>query len=99
MFKVLPVAAFVAVMSLSPAYAAGECTDAHMGEMEKMIADMKDEAAKKDATMHLDISKAEMKKGNEAGDREDKQEAHGDMGLQTPVIHAAARRYYGQGLR
>jgi len=27
MFKVLPVAAFVAVMSLSPAYAAGECTD------------------------------------------------------------------------
>ena len=34
MFKVLPVAAFVAVMSLSPAYAAGE-TDAHMAQMDR----------------------------------------------------------------
>ena len=53
MFKVLPVAAFVAVMSLSPAYAAGECTDAHMAQMDKMIAEMTDAAAKKEATMHL----------------------------------------------
>jgi hypothetical protein len=81
MFKVLPVAAFVAVMSLSPAYAAGECTDAHMAQMDKMIADMKDEAAKKEATAHLDASKAEMKKGNEAGCMEHMQEAHKAMGL------------------
>ena len=82
MFKVLPVAAFVAVMSLSPAYAASDlCTDARMAQMDKMIADMKDEAAKKEATMHLDMSKAEMKKGNEAGCMEHMQEAHKAMGL------------------
>ena len=81
MFKVLPVAAFVAVMSLSPAYATGECTDAHMAQMDKMIADMKDEAAKKEATMHLDMSKAEMKKGNEAGCMKHMNEAHKAMGL------------------
>lgn len=82
MFKVLPVAAFVAVMSLSPAYAASdECTDAHMAQMDKMIAEMKDEAAKKEATMHLDMSKAEMKKGNEAGCMEHMQEAHKAMGM------------------
>jgi hypothetical protein len=82
MFKVLPVAAFVAVMSLSPAYAASdECTDAHMAQMDKMIAEMKDEAAKKAATMHLDMSKAEMKKGNEAGCMEHMAEAHKAMGL------------------
>ena len=55
-FKVLPVTAFVAVTSL-PAYAAGEC--AHMAQMDKMIATRKTEAAKKEATMHLDMSKAE----------------------------------------
>jgi hypothetical protein len=82
MFKMLPVAAFVAVMSLSPAYAASdECTDAHMAQMDKMIAEMKDEAAKKAATMHLDMSKAEMKKGNEAGCMEHMAEAHKAMGL------------------
>jgi hypothetical protein len=82
MFKVLPVAAFVAVMSLSPAYAASdECTDAHMAQMDKMIAEMKDEAAKKAATMHLDMSKAEMKKGNEAGCMEHMAEAHKAMGM------------------
>lgn len=82
MFKVLPVAAFVAVMSLSPAYAASdECTDAHMAQMDKMIAEMKDEAAKKEATMHLDMSKAEIKKGNEAGCMEHMQEAHKAMGM------------------
>ena len=42
MIKTLPVAAFVAVMSLSPAYAAGECTEAHMKQMDGMIAKMTD---------------------------------------------------------
>ena len=81
MFKVLPVAAFVAVMSLSPAYAAGECTDAHMAQMEKMIGEMTDAAAKKSATTHLDMSKAEMKKGNEAGCMEHMAETHKAMGM------------------
>ena len=81
MFKMFPIAAFVAVMSLSPAYSAGECTEAHMAKMDKMIAEMKDEAAKKNATMHLDMSKAEMKKGNEAGCMKHMEEAHKAMGL------------------
>jgi hypothetical protein len=42
---------------------------------------MNDEAPKKEATMHLDMSKAEMKKGNEAGCMEHMQEAHKAMGL------------------
>ena len=81
MFKTLPVAVFVAVMSLSPAYAAGECTEAHMKQMDGMIAKMTDAAKKKEATMHLDMSKAEMKKGNEAGCMKHMNEAHKAMGL------------------
>ena len=81
MFKMLPVAVFVTVMSLSPAYAAGECTEAHMKQMDGMIAKMTDAAKKKEATMHLDMSKAEMKKGNEAGCMKHMNEAHKAMGL------------------
>ena len=81
MFKTLPVAAFVAVMSLSSAYAAGECTEAHMKQMDGMIAKMTDAAKKKEATMHLDMSKAEMKKGNEAGCMEHMAQAHKAMGM------------------
>ena len=81
MFKALPVMAFVAFMSLSPAYAAGECTEAHMKQMDGMIAKMTDAAKKKEATMHLDMSKVEMKKGNEAGCMKHMNEAHTAMGL------------------
>ena len=81
MFKAFPVAVFVTVMSLSPAYAAGECTEAHMKQMDGMIAKMTDAAKKKEATMHLDMSKAEMKKGNEAGCMKHMNEAHKAMGL------------------
>ena len=81
MFKTLRLAAFVTVMSLSPAYAAGECTEAHMKQMDGMIAKMTDAAKKKEATMHLDMSKAEMKKGNEAGCMKHMNEAHKAMGL------------------
>jgi hypothetical protein len=81
MFKTLPVAAFVAVISLSPVYAAGECTEAHMKQMDGMIAKMTDAAKKKEATMHLDMSKAEMKKGNEAACMKHMEEAHKAMGL------------------
>jgi hypothetical protein len=80
--KTLTLAAFAAAMALSPAYAASNlCTDAHMKQMDQMIAEMTDAAAKKEATMHLDISKAEMKKGNEAGCVAHMEEAHKAMGM------------------
>ena len=81
MFKTLPVAAFEAVMNLSPAYAGGECTEAHMKQMDGMIGKMTDAAKKKEAMMHLDMSKAEMKKGNEEGCMKHMNEAHKAMGL------------------
>ena len=81
MFKAFPVAVFVTVMSLSPAYAAGECTEAHMKQMDGMIAKMTDAAKKKEATMHLDMSKAEMKKGDEAGCMKHMNQAHKAMGM------------------
>ena len=77
MIKALPVTVFVTVMSLSPAYAAGECTEAHMKQMDGMIAKMTDAAKKKEATMHLDM----LKKGNEAGCMKHMNEAHKAMGL------------------
>jgi hypothetical protein len=88
--KVLLMAAFATVMALSPASAASdECTDAHMAQMDKMIAEMTDEAAKKEATMHLDMSKAEMKKGNEAGCMKHMDEAHKAMACR---LRSAPRR-------
>jgi hypothetical protein len=80
--KALPIAAILTVLALSPAYAASdECTDAHMAQMDKMIGEMTDAAAKKSAAMHLDMSKAEMKKGNEAGCMKHMAEAHKAMGM------------------
>jgi hypothetical protein len=81
MLRTLAVATFVAIISFAPAYAAGECTDAHMKQMDDMIAKMSDAAKKKEATMHLDMSKAEMKKGNEAGCMEHMNAAHKAMGM------------------
>jgi hypothetical protein len=81
MLKTVAVATFVAIISLSPAYAAEECTEAHMKQMEDMIAKMSDATKKKEATMHLDMSKAEMKKGNEAGCMEHMNAAHKAMGM------------------
>ena len=81
MLRTLAVATFVAIISFAPAYGAGECTDAHMKQMDDMIAKMSDAAKKKEATMHLDMSKAEMKKGNEAGCMEHMNAAHKAMGM------------------
>ena len=81
MLKMLPLAALVAAISLSPAYAAGECTEAHMKQMDGMIAKMTDAAKKKEATTALDMSKAEMKKGNMEGCMKYMKEAHTAMGL------------------
>jgi len=82
MFKTSVMAALAAVALASPVYAASdECTDAHMQQMREMIAEMPDEAQKKEATAHLDMSEAEMKKGNEAGCMQHMEATHKAMGL------------------
>ena len=82
MLKASFVAVFLTTMAFSPAFAAQDlCNDAHMKQMDDMIAKMTDAAKKKEATMHLDMSKAEMKKGNTAGCMEHMNEAHKAMGM------------------
>ncbi len=81
MLKVSLAAAFLAVMVVSPTYAADLCNDAHMKQMDDMIAKMTDPFKKKEATTHLDMSKAEMKKGNTAECMKHMDEAHKAMGL------------------
>ena len=75
-------AASLAVAALSPAYAAQDlCNDAHMKQMDKMIAEMTDAAKKDEATAALDQSKAAMEKGDNAGCMKYMEEAHMAMGL------------------
>jgi hypothetical protein len=83
MLKTTLVAAFIAVTALSTASAATQdlCNDAHMKQMDEMIAKMTDAAKQKEATMHLDMSKAEMKKGNTAECMKHMEEAHKAMGM------------------
>jgi hypothetical protein len=81
MFKTSLVTAFLAVMALSPAYAADLCNDAHMKQMDGMIAKMTDAAKQKEATTALDMSKAAMKKGDTAECMKHMNEAHKAMGL------------------
>ena len=52
-----------------------------MKQMDDMIAKMTDAAKKEEATSHLDMSKAAMKKGDTAGCMKHMQEAHKAMGL------------------
>jgi hypothetical protein len=52
-----------------------------MKQMDEMIAKMTDAAKQKEATMHLDMSKAEMKKGNTAECMKHMEEAHKAMGM------------------
>ncbi len=82
MLKTSVMAALLAIVALSPAYAAQDlCNEAHMKQMDDMIAKMTDAAKKKEATMHLDMSKAEMKEGDKADCMKHMQEAHKAMGL------------------
>ncbi len=81
MLKASLAAAFLAVMVLSPTYAADLCNDAHMKQMDEMIAKMTDPLKKKEATTYLDMSKAEMKKGNTAECMKHMDEAHKAMGI------------------
>jgi hypothetical protein len=78
----LVLATCVSLAVLSPAYAAQDlCNDAHMKQMDQMIAEMTDEAKKKDATAALDQSKAAMQKGDTAGCMKYMDQAHAAMGL------------------
>ena len=54
---------------------------AHMKQMDSMIAKMTDAAKKKEATSHVDMSKAAMKKGDTAGCMKHMAQAHKAMGL------------------
>ena len=82
MFKTSIVTGVLAVMAFSPAYAAQDlCNDAHMKQMDAMIAKMTDASKQKEATAALDMSKAAMKKGDTAGCMKHMQEAHKAMSL------------------
>jgi hypothetical protein len=72
----------LAALGLSPAYAAENlCNDAHMKQMDDMIAKMTDTAKQKEATAALDQSKAAMKNGDTAGCMKYMTEAHKAMGM------------------
>jgi hypothetical protein len=83
MLKASLTAAFIFAKAFSAASAGSQelCNDAHMKQMDEMIAKMTDAAKQKEATMHLDMSKAEMKKGNTAECMKHMEEAHKAMGL------------------
>ena len=82
MLKTSVVAAFVGIAAaLSPAYAQDLCTDAHMKQMDDMIAKMTDATKQKEATTALDMSKAAMKKGDKAGCMKHMEAAHKAMGM------------------
>jgi hypothetical protein len=57
------------------------CTDAHMAEMDAQISKLSDADKRKSATMHLDMSKAAMKKKDVDGCIKHMEEAHSAMGL------------------
>lgn len=74
--------AVVPLMVLGPAYAAQDlCNDAHMKQMDQMIADMTDAAKQKEATAALDQSKTAMAEGDTATCMKYMDEAHKAMGL------------------
>ena len=80
-------AAFVvpAIAADAPAPAADKsaewCTDAHMKTMDEGVGKMTDAAKKKEAMMHLDMSKEAMKKKDMAGCAQHMTEAHKSMGM------------------
>jgi len=82
MFKMTLVLAFLTTMAFSPVYAAQDlCNDAHMKQMDDMIAKMTDAEKKQEATMHLDMSKSAMKEGDTAGCMQHMNETHEAMGM------------------
>jgi hypothetical protein len=80
MLKVLLVT-LMAAFGLSQAAAADLCNDAHMKQMDEMIAKMIDPAKQKEAMAALDQSKAAMKAGDNAECMKYMDKAHKAMGL------------------
>jgi hypothetical protein len=77
-------AAVVAALAFVPAYAQDNkdwCTSTHMKQMDQKIGQMTEATKKKEATMHLDESKAAMDKGDTAGCIEHMKQAHTAMGM------------------
>jgi len=82
MLKICVFAASLAVMALSPAFAAKDlCNDAHMKQMDGMIAEMSDADKKSEAAESLDKSKTAMEKGDTANCMKYMEETHKAMGL------------------
>jgi len=82
MLKSLIAASAMVLIGLGQAYAAQDlCNDAHMKQMDEMIAKMTDPAKQKEATAALDKSKAAMKAGNTEECMKYMDEAHKAMGL------------------
>ena len=75
--------AIVATILACPGYAADLCNDAHMKQMDQMIAQMTDTAKQKEATAALDQSKAAMKNGDTTACMKHMAEAHKAMGLKS----------------
>jgi hypothetical protein len=82
MLKTLFATALLAATLAGPAFAADDlCNDAHMKQMDAMVAKMTDTGKQKEATAALDASKAAMKAGDNAGCMKNMDEAHAAMGL------------------
>jgi hypothetical protein len=84
MLRVTVLAVSAALIALAPAYAQDKeawCTDAHMKQMDADIAKMTDAKMQESAKMHLDQSKAAMKKKDTEGCIKHMEEAHKAMGL------------------
>jgi len=81
MLKMSVFAISLAIVALSPAYGQDLCNDAHMKQMDDMVAKMTDASKQKEATAALDKSKAAMEKGDTANCMKYMEEAHKAMGL------------------
>ena len=88
MLKTIAISAAMAVALAGPAYAQEKtaadkakefCTDAHMKEMDTKVSAITDADKKKSVTMHLDMSKAAFKKGDNDGCVKHMEAAHKAM--------------------
>jgi hypothetical protein len=81
MLKISVFTISLAVLALSPAYGQDLCNDAHMKQMDDMIADMTDASKQNEATAALDKSKAAMENDDTTNCMKYMEEAHKAMGL------------------
>jgi hypothetical protein len=81
MLKISVLTMGLAIMALSPAFGQDLCNEAHMKQMDDMVAKMTDASKQEEATAALDKSKAAMEKGDTANCMKYMEEAHKAMGL------------------